>query len=261
MYYYLSFLRPPPLQSSLSAPLTITPQVSNDLRTEPFPDPIDIYYFWSPRPPLPPDRPHQTPQNLTTWRASNAYKPLTVPPPPRARDGAQFCLVLTTLPSATAQCPSTIDLHAPTLGSSPLPVSSLPILFTKDIPSGKVAKQESILRSFCLSEVGGSPLLRKLWDSGIGLGSWLTELRDIDDGEVRDPLVKRVKATLFQKETCDVIELGAGTGIVSLVLAALRSSSESTPEDHRTRILTTDLPSSIHLMTHNITQNKSLFPH
>ncbi|TFY81984.1 hypothetical protein EWM64_g2029 [Hericium alpestre] len=47
MYYYISFLRPPPLQSPLTAPITITPQVSNDLRTEPYPDPIDIFYAWT----------------------------------------------------------------------------------------------------------------------------------------------------------------------------------------------------------------------
>jgi hypothetical protein len=35
MYWYLSFLRPPPVSTPLSAgSVTITPQIANDLRTE-----------------------------------------------------------------------------------------------------------------------------------------------------------------------------------------------------------------------------------
>lgn len=63
---------------------------------------------------------------------------------------------------------------------------------------------------------------------------------------------------LFKKENCDIIELGAGTGVVSLTLAALRSADASLSE-YPARILTTDLPSSMEVMEHNITQNDSLF--
>lgn len=34
MYWYLSFLRPPPVSAALGEPVVITPQVANDLRTE-----------------------------------------------------------------------------------------------------------------------------------------------------------------------------------------------------------------------------------
>jgi hypothetical protein len=37
MYYYLSFLRPPPSSIDIAVPsggITITPQIANDLRTE-----------------------------------------------------------------------------------------------------------------------------------------------------------------------------------------------------------------------------------
>lgn len=34
MYWYLSFLRPPPVATPLGEPVVITPQVANDLRTE-----------------------------------------------------------------------------------------------------------------------------------------------------------------------------------------------------------------------------------
>lgn len=34
MYWYLSFLRPPPVAIHLGENITITPQIANDLRTE-----------------------------------------------------------------------------------------------------------------------------------------------------------------------------------------------------------------------------------
>lgn len=34
MYWYLSFLRPPPVSAPLGEAVVITPQVANDLRTE-----------------------------------------------------------------------------------------------------------------------------------------------------------------------------------------------------------------------------------
>jgi hypothetical protein len=34
MYFYLSFLRPPPVSSPVGKPIVFTPQVANDLRTE-----------------------------------------------------------------------------------------------------------------------------------------------------------------------------------------------------------------------------------
>ena len=155
MYYYLSFLRPPPLQSSLSAPIIITPQVSNDLRTEPFLDPLDIFYFWTLPPPASPT-PLSTPVKLTTWRSANAYKELSIPPPPRVRDGTRLCLVLTTSP-AIQPSPSEIDLRTHcTRNSAPFPVSSLPIAFSLRIPKGKIPKQESIMRAFRFSDAEGS---------------------------------------------------------------------------------------------------------
>lgn len=156
MYYYISFLRPPPLQCALNTPITITPQVSNDLRTEPYESPLDIFYFWTPS--WNAARPHPTPitkpSKLTTWRNANAYKELSVAPPPRVKNGDQCCLVLTAHSNATMD----IDLTQTGRGNGirsnvlavPLPVSSLPITFAARLPGGKQRKQESILRSFRL---------------------------------------------------------------------------------------------------------------
>jgi len=65
---------------------------------------------------------------------------------------------------------------------------------------------------------------------------------------------------LFAPQECHIIELGAGTGIVSLVLAALRSS-DTTYAAHETRIFSTDLLSSMELMNYNIHANTALYTH
>ncbi|EEB95374.1 hypothetical protein MPER_05667, partial [Moniliophthora perniciosa FA553] len=54
--------------------------------------------------------------------------------------------------------------------------------------------------------------------------------------------------------------LGAGTGLVSLVLAALRSGLVSEAEGEEDSIFTTDLPSAMPLLEHNISINSHLFP-
>src|SRR6266403_798404 len=84
MFFYFSFLRTPPQSSLQSSSLVFTPQVTNDLRTEPFPTSVDIYYWWilyGPEPQNVTTRLSE-PTKLTTWRQENAYKPLQIPPPP-----------------------------------------------------------------------------------------------------------------------------------------------------------------------------------
>lgn len=172
MFFYLSFLRTPPYSSLQSSSVVFTPQVSNDLRTEPFSSSVDIFYWWI----------SDTPQNvagtrlsepakLTTWRQENAYKPLQVPPPSRNVIGAAGIdcrLVLSTVPNVAS---STIDLRDAEIGSVPLPVCSLPIRISprRDgaVASAKTAppaKQEAIARTFRLFEgdtTGGSLMLIK----------------------------------------------------------------------------------------------------
>jgi len=82
-------------------------------------------------------------------------------------------------------------------------------------------------------------------------------------------IVQELKERLFGHSSgkgCNIIALGAGTGIVSLVLAGLRSaaaSSSASAASHGAEscILSTDLPSSMELMSHNIRANAALYPH
>ena len=117
---------------------------------------------------------------------------------------------------------------------------------------------------------------QKLWDSGIGLSAWLVRLSVTDvylpavaSEPSRPAIIQELKDRLFGHDDCHIIELGnapsstsllimavvtvpyhagAGTGIVSLVLAALRSanptSGSSSTSNHRTCILSTDLRES-----------------
>lgn len=102
MFFYLSFLRPPPRSCSLgSEGVTITPQIANDLRTELLDDrSTDIYYVWqllSPKPIRP-----TASQLLTTYAPpADTYKSCTIPLPKAAKVGQHWRLGLFTQPAET----------------------------------------------------------------------------------------------------------------------------------------------------------------
>lgn len=282
MFFYISFLRTPPHSSLRSSSVVFTPQVSNDLRTEPFPTSVDIFYWW-----ISHSSPQESiklsePAKLTTWRHENAYKPLQVPPPSKnvlGSAGTDCCLVLSSSPVAAS---SIIDLCDPNVGNAPLPVTSLPIRIStqqgKTPAKASSTKQGAITRTFRLfaaaaAAAATAPLMhiketvsfdldKKLWDSGIGLSAWLVRLSAASGAHVASEpaLVQELRSRLFARKDCHIVELGAGTGIVSLVLAALRSSDTACAA-HETRIFSTDLLSSMELMNYNIQANTALYPH
>ncbi|KAF8889276.1 putative methyltransferase-domain-containing protein [Infundibulicybe gibba] len=261
MYFYLSFLRPPPQNTSPTGFISITPQIANDLRTELCDATQDIYYTWFG--PIPNDNSLSTPRmKLTTWRPSGAYKELRVPLPRGARAGQSWRLGLTCTGGFTVGLDGDADaFHAP------LPVLSMPIL----LGVGAAGKQEQVERIYTLPLLGvpdaramrireqtSFDLDKKVWDSGVGLSSWLCDIykerADIPGGS------RELGRILFSHKAGNVLELGScGNGIVSTTLAALRSSI--VPEDLtiRDRIITTDLPSAMPLLHHNISANRALF--
>ncbi|TFK52015.1 hypothetical protein OE88DRAFT_1602605, partial [Heliocybe sulcata] len=268
MFFYLSFLRPPPVQVP-SGPVSITPQISNDLRTELCEGVQDIFYSWCPvsnaksESTYPKGLSGIRPMKLTTWRSDSAYKELSVPPPPGIRDGQTWRLMLT----AQAQGGPVISLNNERLGSSIFPVLSMPILFSARSIREK-SKQEQIERIYRFSvpsqieqavmvirEQTSFDLDKKIWDSGIGLSGWMV---DLFSGQVAPtPLVEEIKTALGDPDACNFVELGAGTGIVSLVLGALRARPDSSEKTNR--ILTTDLPSAMPPLSQNIAANFQLF--
>ncbi|KAJ2935355.1 hypothetical protein H1R20_g1739, partial [Candolleomyces eurysporus] len=122
---------------------------------------------------------------------------------------------------------------------------------------------ESKVVRLVIREQTSFDLDKKIWDSGIGLSSWIVQLlnRKFSEpklsseaklpGEV-EPL-DWLKSILTSSGPLRILELGAGTGIVALVLAALRSRIA----DAEDSILTTDLDSAIPLLQHNIDANES----
>lgn len=266
MFFYLSFLRPPPTQSNVAKPVIVTPQIANDLRTETFLLPQDIYYSWIPI--------SSTelgynmtgasrPIKLTTWRPENAYKPIQVPPPQRARAGQRYSLALSAKPE-----PSYVNLQL--LENTVFPVISMPISFTSG--DSNSSKQEKIERLYCfainivgkeertclrITEQTSFDLDKKIWDSGIGLSGWLIDFFSSTDDGVHPHL----KANLLQKKSLNVIELGAGTGMVSTTLGALRSSITDTEGAPINDIfVVSDLPSAQPLLSHNLIQNAHNMP-
>ncbi len=239
MFFYISFLRTPPHSSLRSSSVIFTPQVSNDLRTEPFPTSVDIFYWWISH------TPHNTiklsePAKLTTWRQENTYKPLQIPPP----SGTDCCLVLS---SSSIAASSIINLCDPNVGRAPLPVASLPINISTQQgkapakASSTTGKQEAITRTFRLFDEDaplmhiketvsfdldkvihsdflvsklddGSQVPQKLWDSGIGLSAWLVRLSAVPAPAAhvasQPALVQELRSRLFAPKECHIIELG-----------------------------------------------------
>ncbi|GJE93325.1 hypothetical protein PsYK624_094840 [Phanerochaete sordida] len=268
MFFYISFLRPPPYQVPPGVPVAITPQVANDLRTELFTEAQDIYYSWLPASPAggAPQHPIHIPRpvKLTTWREANAYREVPVPPPQAARDGQTYRLVLT---AHSQGVPYIANLAADATGERPLPVLSMPIAFSSRRGAGP-AKQERVERVYRVcSDTGEQAFLsvkeqtsfdldKKVWDSGIGLSSWVTGLFQGTVDTSASPLVSELRVALTAQD-CQVLELGAGTGIVSLALGALRSSRQGAEPSGC--IITTDLASAMPLLEENIAANKALF--
>lgn len=253
MFYYISFLRPPPTASSTHTSLLITPQIANDLRTETCPNAHDIYYSWLPSAGL-------KPQKLTSWNPKNPYpKPVPVPLPSPLVLGKTYTLALSCNGSPV------VPLTNVSANPLPFPVLSKPVRFYQG--REEIKKQEQIDRIYTLVEkdriivseqtsfdldkvrnycarckfCDAHSEQQKIWDSGIGLSAWLTDLyQDRSEERHQEPLVKKLRDILFAPERVDIIELGtrtlsfvcsathalpvigAGTGIVSLVVAALR---------------------------------------
>lgn len=153
MFYYVSFLRPPPTQVPLGLGFSITPQIANDLRTELYSEDQDIFYSWCPCPspvtlsssPVSITKPTK----LTTWRIGNAYREVTVPQPQGVKEGQNFRLVLTTHPQGF---PHIVNLSGKTVGQRPFPVVSMPIMFgARNKSASPTAKQEQVERIYRIS--------------------------------------------------------------------------------------------------------------
>ena len=141
------------MESLPSAPISITPQIANDLRTELFDQSQEIYYSWSNLSESH-TRPNHVPViakplKLTTWKHENAYKELLIPPPSsRVQEGQSFRLVLTTHAQGY---PHVINLGSPDVGKRPHPVMSMPIQFSKGTKGKGTAytgKQEHVERIY-----------------------------------------------------------------------------------------------------------------
>jgi len=65
-----------------------------------------------------------------------------------------------------------------------------------------------------------------------------------------------LKDALFSRDRRNILELGSGTGVVALTIGALRSFLWLTDAG---TIITTDLPSAMPLLEHNISANEHLF--
>ncbi|KAF8322250.1 hypothetical protein DL93DRAFT_2129895 [Clavulina sp. PMI_390] len=273
MFYYISFVRPPTTWAQ--GTISISIQIANDLRTEICPNEHNVYATWL----------HlngtfaDAPRKLTTWRPGIENKLLDIPLPLTRRADSAFRLLLSSSngrAKGATSAPDVISLLDAQFGALPLPVISLPIWIGQDpVLSGskkgkggaKPQKQEQIERKLLLpprpegTDALGTPayltlreetsydLDKKIWDSGLGLSAWLSRPQSWESNE-------SLRALLTQDSVLSVLELGCGTGLVSLALAALLQVSRAGKE---TSILATDLASALPLIAHNFEANAPLY--
>ncbi|KAF8587885.1 hypothetical protein K439DRAFT_1336887 [Ramaria rubella] len=275
MFFYLSFLRPLPYSSDTGSHVSITPQIANDLRTSHLEEAVDIFYSWSPSlSDCMSSSANTTAQKLTTWRISSMYKNIPIPLPSNAKPSQEWRLSLSCVNSSMSFA---IDLGARNFGQRPFPVVSIPIRIEgKEGKTKTSGKQEQIERLYsippsldsgkqstvlCIREQTTFELDKKIWDSGVGLSSWLTKLL-LSIAPAPNLLMQHLKFLLTPSgsHSITVIELGTGTGIVSICLSALIGNV-------RADIYATDLPmtfspvaSAIELIEHNISTNKPAYP-
>jgi len=149
MFYYISFLRPPP-SSSTPGSINFTPQVANDLRTELFPGTQDIYYAWLSSTESFEDA-QVKPRKLMAWSQAVAYKEISIALPPNARPGQFWRLLLSPSPSIRNAFVSLGNVRS--TGKEPFPVLSMPIRITPK-PEKSPAKQTQIERTYRASLTG-----------------------------------------------------------------------------------------------------------
>ncbi|KAK4687388.1 hypothetical protein P7C73_g2716, partial [Tremellales sp. Uapishka_1] len=253
MYWYISFLRAPPVSLSPHQPLILTPQIANDLRTEIRYAPTTLYYTFqllspSCAAPLPP-------KLLTTFSPpESTYKALSVELPSQARIGETWRIGV----FANEACDggSIADLSIMGVWSE-----GIEIVREKEGAGGivkgigkakgkgkekekdkEVVKQSRIRREWRelkIIEQTSFDLDKKIWDSGIALSSLLFSR----------PVSLRPVYEILHRD-CNVLEIGSGTGLVSIALSKILSAST-----HSHEIVATDLGSAIDLMEENIALN------
>ncbi|KAL5536890.1 hypothetical protein ACEPAF_713 [Sanghuangporus sanghuang] len=202
-------------------------------------------------------------------------------------DASRWSLLLCTRSSSPGignRYITSIDLFAEHFGSYIFPILSAPVRFASDSRASagrsnnqklvsterKNTKQGRNERVFKLpSPLFSSPsvgplrvtehlsydLDKKVWDSGVGLSNWLVgtmlEASRIDSDELADGIPSIVKS-LMQTKGATILELGTGTGLVTIVLATLLSHCSDQPQS---KIIATDLPSAMEILEVNLSDN------
>ncbi|OCF74888.1 hypothetical protein I204_03731 [Kwoniella mangroviensis CBS 8886] len=308
MYWYISFLRPPPVSITPSTKeITITPQVANDLRTELRYDPTSLQYIWQRL--TPSLSPPTSPRELTTFiPPQSTYKPISVPLPEGVQIGESWRLGLFSPSSSTSasrhpSC-SLMSLCEDDVGVIGVWSEGIDIVRSelsnkgvvrsvngsskngkgkqKESKKGKGKekddgpKQGRITREFTLPlqtqedgeegerreemlriiEQTSFDLDKKIWDSGLALSSWFWKYLPYPTGNEStshpDELVSEVFDLLRRQEDLDILELGIGTGLVSIALSL--AVKRYLPEVKR-NIIATDLDTAIPLMNENLEFN------
>ncbi|KAJ5373898.1 hypothetical protein N7517_005904 [Penicillium concentricum] len=244
MVYYVRFLKTPRIQQQKGSPyLSALICITTDLGDSFFAEDVDLIVI---------ARDHSSRvlfEKKTTWNASNRELAITLGPlPPNL---AQQSMVL------TVQVPNPPGYSIPQYPPIPLVVGATSAPFgPRSAPAEKLV-QRQIQYSGCeaspiqIWEETGNSIARHIWDAGLATVTYLHMICDIKTTtrygsnkgtEPKIPALKRVLST-NRTQPLQVVELGAGCGIVGIALATMLPNCS---------VILTDLPEVEDIVTRNI---------
>ncbi|KAG8897609.1 hypothetical protein FRB99_008042 [Tulasnella sp. 403] len=119
-----------------------------------------------------------------------------------------------------------------------------------DVPSGTITGGVARGRIMAITERTSFDLDKKVWDSGLGLSAWLADL--LRREQALPSSAQELRELLLTSDGLTAVELGAGVGVVSLLLAAML---EPFPTCQKRHLLATDLSSAVPLIEQNVAAN------
>ncbi|KAJ5503303.1 hypothetical protein N7463_006177 [Penicillium fimorum] len=244
MVYYIRFLKTPRIQQQKGTPyLSALICITTDLGDSFFAEDVDLMVI---------ARDHSSRvlfEKRTTWNASNRELAITLGP--LSSNLAQQSMVL------TVQVPNPPGYSIPQYPPIPLVVGAASAPFgPRSMPAEKLVQRqiqysgsESPIQIW---EETGNSIARHIWDAGLSAVTYLHKICDnikqtarYDSKKGIEPKISALKRLLStnRNQRLQVVELGAGCGIVGIALATMLPNCSVT---------LTDLPEVEDIVTRNI---------
>ncbi|OQD82768.1 hypothetical protein PENANT_c020G04321 [Penicillium antarcticum] len=234
MVYYVQFLKTPRVQQKkgtlfITALICITTDLGDDFLAE------DVELLVSST--------HKSPgiEQKVTWNAGNRELAINLGPLPSAWVQQSMELSAKLQPEATGDKPLV-----------PLVMAATSAPFGLKLPAEKLVRRDGPIKGLSIWEETGNSIARHIWDAGLASVIYLQKTLDdmkATNGKQKHkqsqstiPALTRLLSTI-RSSPLQVVELGAGCGIVGIALASMLPNCS---------VLLTDLPEVESIITRNI---------